>query len=85
MPAATPTRSAIAAMLTPRRRVGIGMRDHSAREDRSADSSRSRVTVTSAKPAYCGVGRHAGVPSSHWLSVSCRTFVPSKRMAKMSP
>jgi hypothetical protein len=23
------------------------------------------------------VGRHPGVPSSHWLSVSCRTSLPS--------
>src|SRR5262249_34964640 len=32
-----------------------------------------------------GAGCHAGVPSSHWLSVICSTLVPSKRITNSSP
>src|SRR3954464_4548529 len=28
-------------------------------------------------PGWPGIGRHAGVPSSHWLSVNCCTSLPS--------
>ena len=35
--------------------------------------------------ARSGIPRHPGAPSSHWLSVSCSTPVPSKRITKISP
>src|SRR4051812_44063667 len=32
-----------------------------------------------------GIGRHTGVPSSHWLSVNCCTSLPSYRITNSSP
>ena len=48
-------------------------------------AARGECAARDAQPQRGDDGCQAGVPSSHWLSVNCWTFVPSERMTKISP